>query len=798
MSYAEARSVQNDPTGANESTTPSGPKPPRRVRKGTRSCWECRHRKIKCVFRSSSDRICVRCTRRGTKCVSQEQPEVISAPLDRALQMGDRVVRIEALMDQLLKDVSKDSAHSLPTPPEIVDEDCRSVSTSTASRFGVDCESSSATSDTGEFQVLQQASTARFNATSRSGPIDSTRHRSLSQILHQSLPPVEDVRAIVKACGNTSSKFFEMQCHPYDALDGTKSLDAVFEAPGPDAHPVLLARHMVHIATALQHLHPDFHEGIRNLSAPPLEMMHKLVRVANLNVTTRDDLVDNIEGLDLVGKESWYHANNGDLRKALVTIRRAITIAQVMGLHRAGHKCCKVVKSDTRAYPEVLWLRIVSLERYLCLMLGLPQVTVDQSMASEAMLEHDTPMGRLERVHCAIAARILERNQLDPQADDYASTQGVDDQLRRASECMPSDWWLTPNLATTAEQPGSQFLYMRQLFNHLFHYTLIIQLHLPYMLRSCVGVQQHDYSWASCVTAAREILSRLVMYHSYNRIAFCCRTLDFFGLMASITLLIAHIEKHRLRSLSRTPSIRLPCHVDMKNGLLSHQRPSDRALVERALRPMEDASRFIADAMGVRCSALLRQLLVMEDEAAGRARHGHLVDAQANPSVPNHGAELKLTAPFFGMIIITANGIVLKEPIGTIAATDNTCDAPSQRTITSDPRHSHNPDLSNSFNANMPDATQLVDGEMQIGPAPTDSNTTDYHTTSSHYTLQNDSTLLSTALPQYAELSLPDTDWTSYSTGSGFLDTFTGTVGEGQDITMGSTSKWLDSSQFSY
>lgn len=43
----------------------------RKLRKGTHSCSECRRRKVKCIFSSSNDTICVTCRRRGTKCISQ-------------------------------------------------------------------------------------------------------------------------------------------------------------------------------------------------------------------------------------------------------------------------------------------------------------------------------------------------------------------------------------------------------------------------------------------------------------------------------------------------------------------------------------------------------------------------------------------------------------------------------------------------------------------------------------------------------------------------------------------------------
>ena len=48
----------------------------RKVRKGTHSCWECKRRKMKCVFESVTDSICIGCRRRDSQCVSQEYPEV--------------------------------------------------------------------------------------------------------------------------------------------------------------------------------------------------------------------------------------------------------------------------------------------------------------------------------------------------------------------------------------------------------------------------------------------------------------------------------------------------------------------------------------------------------------------------------------------------------------------------------------------------------------------------------------------------------------------------------------------------
>lgn len=433
----------------------------------------------------------------------------------------------------------------------------------------------------------------------------------------------------------------------------------MFTRPEPNVHPILIARHMLHAATALQHLHPDFYEEIKGLSVPPREMMRRLADVAIKILTTNDNSIGCIEGLECMMIESWYHANGGNLWKGLVAIRRAMTIAQLMGFHRPGRAQCKVVAHDTEAYPELVWFRIVSIERYLCLMLDIPQGTHDVTMASESMLTSDTPMGRLDRIHCAITSRILERNQSNPSSHDFALTQGLDEELQRASGGLPPQWWLTPNLATSMSEPEALFWDMRRLFHHLYHYNLLIQLHLPYMLRSLAIGEMYDYSRSTCVNASREILSRFVMFHSFNRIAFCCRTVYFFGLMAAMTLLIAHIDEHRRRPPSLTLPQRSWNHTVSRDNLLAHQRPCDHALIEKVLESFEEVSRLEGDAMSVHSSGLLRRLMAVEAEAAETLHHDGVQVAvnEEGPDPSDSSDTVRVSIPYFGVIKIARKGI---------------------------------------------------------------------------------------------------------------------------------------------
>lgn len=74
----------------------------RKIRKGTRSCWECKRRKIKCLFSSSEDVTCLNCQCRRVPCVSQEVPEDLSIARKSNWHLGERIAKVEDLMKDIL------------------------------------------------------------------------------------------------------------------------------------------------------------------------------------------------------------------------------------------------------------------------------------------------------------------------------------------------------------------------------------------------------------------------------------------------------------------------------------------------------------------------------------------------------------------------------------------------------------------------------------------------------------------------------------------------------------------------
>ncbi|KAL2864975.1 uncharacterized protein BJX67DRAFT_190534 [Aspergillus lucknowensis] len=145
---------------------------------------------------------------------------------------------------------------------------------------------------------------------------------------------------------------------------------------------------------------------------------------------------------------------------------------QSMGFHRSGARLQdQDLHPDTKAYPHLMWFRLVFYDRQMCLLHGMPEGTLDRGMGTEAMLTQDTDAGRLERQHCVIMSRILERN-ITAVLSDCALTQDPNHQLHRLTRTLASRWWVTPNL-TSEKQKDALFWDMRRLSAQLCHYNLL-------------------------------------------------------------------------------------------------------------------------------------------------------------------------------------------------------------------------------------------------------------------------------------------------------------------------------------
>jgi hypothetical protein len=408
---------------------------------------------------------------------------------------------------------------------------------------------------------------------------------------------------------------------------------------------VLLAKQMLLFASALRYLSPT--ETIPGLDKHHHRIMDDLSKAAIRTVVTNDSLLGSLEGLENIILEAFYHTDSGDIRQAWITLRRAVMVAQLLGLHRSGHHRYKMIDSRNNIDPQTIWSSIVYMERVASLLSGLPTSTADIVLTrQETQNDISNGSGLLTDLG-NVAGKILKRNQIEIPQQALDLTKQIDEELLRISGTLPPTFWRPAEFAGLTSDSLDTFDEIRRVFDHSSYYTLIIQLHMPHMLCPTHSTQRM-YSKMACVNASREILTRQIALRTFNPVTACCRMNDFMALIAGMTLMLAHATSH--------------CRESSGN-VLAHQRLGDRAMVQRALECITFISELQEDQLAVRCASLLKDLLIIEEGAARKQDQGMNRSREGHDNNEDSRDMLITRAPFFGSMKISRGGIAVMAPL---------------------------------------------------------------------------------------------------------------------------------------
>ena len=400
---------------------------------------------------------------------------------------------------------------------------------------------------------------------------------------------------------------------------------------------MLLARRLVQIALCLDQLDPESFRQLKHHSQ--VRDARDYFEVASRLVLSQDYLVASQDGLETLLLQGRYHVAIGDIKSAWLVQRRASRIGYTIGLPRLAE--------TTGGQTESVWFRNIYTDRFLSLMLGLPCEAVDNQFATTERLASINPELKLERRHVLVAGQIIARNlrmqcgkvlrEQEILAEDYRETEQIDNQLKRASRILPTTWWVPSSDSEVSEQTTKLLLQMHQ-------YYLLVLLHQPYLIqRFCLNFggsgRRYTYCALAAAAASREVVVRFLLLRNYNRSP-SFRTIDDKCFIGATTLLIAHIDGHRLDNAN----------------VLEHQRSHDLGLVERAIELMEHLSTADNDKGRRSYAESLRQLVQMEADAAD----GSVFQAWNEPDAVGHLAEgsldgqntIMLSVPYFGGIYI--------------------------------------------------------------------------------------------------------------------------------------------------
>ncbi|KAH7156642.1 hypothetical protein EDB81DRAFT_787559 [Dactylonectria macrodidyma] len=605
----------------------------RKLRKGTQSCWECRRRKARCTFAAGAveDDVCQGCRRRGTACLSQEFPDQPPMPGSNR-HIVDRLDQVEALVGQLIKAASNDTDGPLTRSP---------VPRPSHDSFPCPVSSSSSEDLRPASTTLNRSSTVVHSEQ----PVTVLdQHHDICKRLLAAWPSQQDLNLILSIPVDLSSIIHAKICSQTSNLTGLafRSSKALLQLPPPGSHPVLIARQLLVLGNFLQGTKASSAALFQGLSRSCEEIMTRAVKTAHSMVTCNDELVASVEGIECIMLEGLYENYSGDLRRSWLAARRAIMIAQMLGLNR-GVKPTSLTGVECK--PDHMWFRLIQFDRYLSLMLGFPQSSLEDRFASPEVLESCDMPERMQRLTCVAAGRILQRSSAE--LYDTAATKTIDKMLRDASSVMPAQWWVAPMLST-CRGPEETIRETLRLNDQFVHYHLLLQLHLPCLLQ-LDSAHEYGYNRMTAVTASREILSRFLSFHPFRSADHDCPGVDILVFVSSAALCLAHINDRTRRG-----------NDEHGFHFLAHQRLSDRGILESVLDRMQQNAHTNNAAMATKVSDLLEHLLpIEEDVVAGGVytafffpRLPEEEDLGCKVKVIDDGDDLSVYLPYFPVLKI--------------------------------------------------------------------------------------------------------------------------------------------------
>lgn len=440
---------------------------------------------------------------------------------------------------------------------------------------------------------------------------------------------------------------------------------AISSIPPVSSHPLLLAKRALQILLCIQQLPPVFDWDALGAGYPRAELMVRLSTVISL-VTSNDELIGYAEGIECLILQACYQANFGSLRRAWISIRRGLSLAQMMGIDRKPWIAFKFCDPNThpayRSSADVLWYKVVFWERYLSLLLGFPNGSVGNEFASGVACADDTPLDQLEKSHTVLAALIIDRNNdhrkgLARRQSNYAATQEIDLKLEGAAKAMPPGWWDEPRLDPFASYDSLGDTTAR-IIGQIHHFTLALIVHVPYMLRD-LSSPRYDYSKTTCVHSARELLSRYFSFRSFNVAAYSCRRVDYAGLMAGMTLCLSYLGRRKGETWDRS------------------RVKEDVEVVEMARRRMQYMASVNRDRLSKEAVHIMEKLSPIMDRAVAllEDRRGSLSGILAQP--PDMPRDLHFHVPYLGSVDITIPSKVNAASVSAAAMAATTPVSPS-------------------------------------------------------------------------------------------------------------------------
>jgi hypothetical protein len=613
------------------------------MRKGTKSCLECRRRKIKCTFEPGRTAICNECFTRGSTCIDQEHGDIQSYTQQTAEQtsssLRERVGQLESLVKQVLNRIPDGGAGAAAGDASL----SRSQVDAQAAEVLKSLKSSPAGTLAGlnETEVLpggirdDAPALTLFNneVISRKDSQPSVtraqynKSKALIAALTKLLPSPHDLDIILSSSHEWWVIWRKMFPDIADRRCETMK-ESVSHALRSDK-PAEIAKIMLCIAISLHQLPENFDWSKLHLKESRPEFIEKFITSVDKLIIQDDEIAATVEGIECMTLAAKMAVNMGRPRRAWLLFHRAIAFSQLLGFHRLA---AQPDKSSLEYRRQVnIWIHLILGDRFLALLLGLPY-SIPENFSSpylSAGASPDFPANAGETFilkMVGIVAKLVDRNQsVIPMA--YSGTMRLDQELEELFNAQDPQWWdtgLIPGQATEDHFDRLQAAFF-------FHQTKVL-LHMPFMLRSPSTDKRYKYSHASALEGARGMIKYYDALRTNTSVGpYICKLIDFQAFTAGMLLLLnlcGYSAQHRGNNAQLA-------------DLEQDQRDSD--IIDNTIALLHEAAKEVGGVVAAQ-SAQALEMLSKVRQGSDACPESCEVDAKT--------ATCQVAIPYFGTITI--------------------------------------------------------------------------------------------------------------------------------------------------
>ncbi|KAJ6109448.1 hypothetical protein N7486_001683 [Penicillium sp. IBT 16267x] len=593
-------------------TNMDGP-PRKRMRKGTRSCMECRRRKIRCTYDSDRCEICNECRVRGSKCFDQEHgsddPGAApgSGPSER-YSLRERVAYLETVVQDLAKRLDQTNAsiskcqttsgNLTPVSPE-------------PDRLG---PSSEKIENAPVLQLFDNYLVSRRDDPSSNdqfmGAKDtSAKARAVRLELISLFPSDQDIEKVL-----AQSHLWCMWEEDLSALH--KVFAARYDASETLVAPADLAKALVCLSISMLQSPPEFDFNTLQNPVDAQEFASRCCEAVDRLVVRDDDFSATLPGIECHLLLSKFHMNEGRLRKAWLINRRAIELAHLAGMHLSTRT---PQPSDTLFERRLkIWCSLATSDRSISLILGLPYVISDAFYLPQVERRLKSAESAAEQYMLRlgiITGHMIDRNQ-NPNEMCLETTLKLDQELVDAWKAMPNSY-----LGSEHGSNESREQYLERIPLQFIPKVLRALLHLPFMLKYPYD-SRFSYCHKMAIQSAREALVFYKILRSTAR-SHLCKIIDFMAFTMGM-LLIVHLYGY---------SEEWPDHSEEEDE-------RDWALIGELVGILRQAASESGGSVAAESAHILGEMFDCR-----------LANVKANCDL---AARCKITVPYFGTITVGA------------------------------------------------------------------------------------------------------------------------------------------------